>query len=101
MGQEYKPTKASFAKWCKDHPWNSAYQDEKEYHKIGKLFVELSLSENMDRSLSSFCAIREFVVDTFKTVYMDSITPELQAEIKKKQEAFSKRHKVKIVCEAL
>ncbi len=106
--QTYKNNLGGFRKWCKDHPWNSLYQDEKEYNLIGgykleQLYVEFSLNENSDKSLSAYCAVRKYVEseNTFKTVYKEDIPKVQLEEIEKKYDRFAKRNRVAFACEII
>ena len=88
----YEANLRAFRKWCKDHRFNSVYEEEKEFLRIGDFFVEFSLSKNMDGSFSGFCSVRKFENKTFELVEKDEVDNNTKKEIHEKFEEFSKRH---------
>lgn len=64
MTKEYAESLSGFKKWCKDHPWNTHFEIDKEYYSLkakdGEVFyTELSLNTFGEQKIA-FCNLRVF-----------------------------------------
>lgn len=88
----YENNLRGFKKWCKEHPWNSLYESEKEYIRFEDYFVEFSLNENLDKSLTAFCSIRKYNTKTEQFELVHEVEEPIMEKVKERAKGFVERN---------